>query len=56
MPAEGAPRVIYWVLVHPFDDLDIIRGQARVGLELLDDVPELAQVIVPVGLGHLRDM
>lgn len=42
-----------WVFVHPFDDLDIVRGQAGVGLELLDDVPNLAQVIVPIGGGGL---
>lgn len=42
-----------WVFVHPFDDEDIVRGQAGVGLELLDDVPDLAHVIVPVGGGGL---
>ena len=39
--------------VHPFDDLDVIAGQAGVGLELLDDVPDLARVVVPVGGGGL---
>jgi threonine dehydratase len=38
-------------LVHPFDDLDVIAGQASVGLELLEDVPDLARVVVPVGGG-----
>src|SRR5262245_27194677 len=42
-----------WAFVHPFDDEDIVRGQAGVGLELLDDVPDLAHVIVPVGGGGL---
>ena len=42
-----------WVFVHPFDDVDIVRGQAGVGLELLDDVPNLAHVIVPIGGGGL---
>ena len=41
------------VFVHPFDDLDVIAGQAGVGLELLDDVPDLARVLVPVGGGGL---
>jgi threonine dehydratase len=41
------------VFVHPFDDLDVIAGQAGVGLELLVDVPELARVVVPVGGGGL---
>jgi threonine dehydratase len=42
-----------WVFVHPYDDEDIVRGQAGLGLELLDDVPDLAHVIVPVGGGGL---
>jgi threonine dehydratase len=40
-------------LVHPFDDLDVIAGQATVGVELLEDVPDLARVVVPVGGGGL---
>jgi threonine dehydratase len=39
--------------VHPFDDPDVILGQATLGLELLEDVPDLATVIVPVGGGGL---
>ena len=39
--------------VHPYDDLDVVAGQAGVGLELLDDVPDLARVVVPVGGGGL---
>jgi threonine dehydratase len=39
--------------VHPFDDPDVILGQATLGLELLDDVPALGTVIVPVGGGGL---
>src|SRR5918993_5806819 len=39
--------------VHPFDDPHVIAGQATLGLELLEDVPELATVIVPVGGGGL---
>ena len=34
-------------LVHPFDDLDVIAGQATVGLELLEDVPEVTRVVIP---------
>ena len=29
--------------VHPFDDPDVILGQATLGLELLEDVPDLAR-------------
>ena len=39
--------------VHPFDDLDVIAGQGTLGLELIEDVPDLARVIVPVGGGGL---
>ena len=41
------------VFVHPFDDEDVIIGQATLGLELLADVPDLAMVIVPLGGGGL---
>jgi threonine dehydratase len=41
------------VLIHPFDDLDVIAGQGTIGLELLREVPELSRVIVPVGGGGL---
>jgi threonine dehydratase len=39
--------------VHPFDDPEVILGQATLGLELLEDVPDLAAVVVPVGGGGL---
>jgi len=41
------------VFVHPFDDPDVIAGQGTLGLELLEDVDDLARVIVPVGGGGL---
>lgn len=39
--------------VHPFDDPDIVAGQGTLGLELLEDVPDLGAVVVPVGGGGL---
>ena len=39
--------------VHPFDDPDIVAGQGSLGLELLEEVPDLARVVVPVGGGGL---
>ena len=41
------------VFVHPFDDEDVIAGQGSVGLELLEDVPDLGAVVIPVGGGGL---
>lgn len=39
--------------VHPFDDEAVIAGQGTIGLELLEQVPELDAVVVPVGGGGL---
>ncbi len=39
--------------VHPFDDPDVIAGQGTIGLELLDQVPDLDAVLVPIGGGGL---
>ncbi|MEO6825935.1 MAG: threonine ammonia-lyase [Microbacteriaceae bacterium] len=41
------------VLIPPFDHLDIVTGQATLGLDILDQVPELETVIVPIGGGGL---
>jgi threonine dehydratase len=41
------------VFVHPFDDPQVIVGQATLGLELLEQVSDLATVIVPLGGGGL---
>ncbi|HET6745672.1 MAG TPA: pyridoxal-phosphate dependent enzyme, partial [Candidatus Limnocylindria bacterium] len=40
-------------LVHPFDDEAVMAGQGTVALELLEDVPGVETVIVPVGGGGL---
>jgi threonine dehydratase len=41
------------VFVHPFDDVRVIAGQGTLGLELLDQRPDLDAVLVPVGGGGL---
>jgi threonine dehydratase len=41
------------VFCHPFDDLDVIAGQATVGLEIVADVVGLARVVLPLGGGGL---
>jgi threonine dehydratase len=40
-------------MIHPFDDPDVVAGQGTLGLELLEDVPDLAKVVIPVGGGGL---
>jgi len=41
------------VLIHPFDNTDIVAGQGTLGLEVLDQVPDVKTVIVPLGGGGL---
>jgi threonine dehydratase len=50
--AEHA-RALEGVYIHGFDDLDVIAGQGTLGLEILDAVPDLDVIIVPVGGGGL---
>jgi threonine dehydratase len=40
-------------LVHPFDDPLVQAGQGTVGLELVEDVPDVDVVVVPIGGGGL---
>lgn len=39
--------------IHPYDDPDLITGQGTVGLEILEDLPDVDAIIVPVGGGGL---
>ena len=41
------------VFIHPFDHPDIVAGQGTVGLEVLEQLPEAASVVVPTGGGGL---
>lgn len=41
------------VLVHPYDDERVIAGQGTIGLELLEQMPDLTAVVVPIGGGGL---
>jgi threonine dehydratase len=40
-------------LIHPFDDFEVMAGQGTIALELLEQVPGLSGVVVPVGGGGL---
>jgi threonine dehydratase len=39
--------------LHPFDDPEVIQGQGTIGLEILEQVPEIEAVVVPIGGGGL---
>jgi threonine dehydratase len=41
------------VLIHPFDHRDVIAGQGTVGLEIVDQCPEVATIVVAIGGGGL---
>ncbi|MEQ3551631.1 threonine ammonia-lyase [Pseudonocardia nematodicida] len=51
--ATAAARDTGAVLVHPFDHPDVIAGQGTVGLEILDQVPDVGTVLVSAGGGGL---
>ncbi len=42
-----------YVLVHPFDDEDVIEGQGTIALEVLEELPDADVLLVPVGGGGL---
>ena len=41
------------VLIHPFDHRDVVAGQGTVALEILEQVPDVRTIIVPIGGGGL---
>ncbi len=53
--AEARERAAdsHLTFVHPFDDPEVIAGQGSIGLELLEEVDDLAAVLVPLGGGGL---
>ncbi|HXX47922.1 MAG TPA: pyridoxal-phosphate dependent enzyme, partial [Myxococcota bacterium] len=51
--ADEIRRARGLALVHPFDDPRVIAGQGTVALEMLEQVPELEALVVPVGGGGL---
>jgi threonine dehydratase len=42
-----------YTFVHPFDDPELIAGHGSAGLEILDDLPDVDVVVVPIGGGGL---
>jgi threonine dehydratase len=54
--AEAAARLARedgLTLVHPFDDPLVIAGQGTIGLEIVEDLPEVGRVVVPLSGGGL---
>jgi threonine dehydratase len=41
------------VFIHPFDDLEVMAGQGTIGLEILEELPDVDVVLLPVGGGGL---
>ena len=42
-----------WQFIHPFDDPDVMAGQGTIGLEILEDTPQVTDVIVAIGGGGM---
>ena len=51
--AEELARQHGYVIIPPFNDEKIIAGQGTIGLEIVEDLPEVDLVLVPVGGGGL---
>lgn len=51
--AQAHARERGMAFVHPFDDPAVVAGQGTLGLELVEEVPDLARVVVPLGGGGL---
>lgn len=51
--AERLREKYGYTFIHPFDDEDVISGQATIGLEILSQLKNVDAVIVPVGGGGL---
>ena len=41
------------ILIHPFDHADILAGQGTVGLEIVEQIPDVRTIVVPLGGGGL---
>jgi threo-3-hydroxy-L-aspartate ammonia-lyase len=51
--AESIAEETGQTLIPPYNDPDVIAGQGTIGVELLEQLPELASIVVPVGGGGL---
>ena len=46
-------REFGYTFVHPFDDYDVLCGQGTIGLEILDELDQVDEILVPIGGGGL---
>lgn len=53
LEAERISKDEGYTLIHPYDDEMIIAGQGTIGIELLEELPEVDTVVVPIGGGAL---
>jgi threonine dehydratase len=51
--ARSMEKQLGLTFVHPFDEQEVAAGQGTVALEMLEDVPELDMLVVPIGGGGL---
>jgi len=51
--AEGLARTRGLVFVHPYDDPRIMAGQGTIALEMLEEVPDIDMLVIPIGGGGL---
>lgn len=51
--AERLKEKYGYTFIHPFEDADVIAGQATIGLEILNELKDVDAIIVPVGGGGL---
>jgi threonine dehydratase len=42
-----------YIFIHPYDDPEVIAGQGNLGLEIIEDLPGVETVVIPVGGGGL---
>lgn len=42
-----------YTFIHPFDDPDVIAGQGTIGLEIIEQLPDVDAIVVPIGGGGL---
>lgn len=51
--AEKISKEENLLLIHAYDDFDIIAGQGTIGLEILEDLPNVDEIYIPIGGGGL---